>query len=325
MTELNSAGAWVHTNVMANGSLIATFDNDNNGAHFYLTDWLGTRRVQTNYIGAVENTWTSLPYGDALASSNNLDPTEQHFTGKERDTESGNDYFGARYYASTMGRFISPDWSAQVEPVPYAKLDNPQTLNLYSYVRNNPLAGVDADGHCPGMGPGEGSSECSHTEEIETGEIEKGEEAYVKEWVQPAQAQPLTQKQIDARVQAQKVALAKKLSARTRGEHSAADIAKGLGYHKTKGGNADFTMSPGLVTDLNNYDSLDPLFSNDDSKGNVHGCLFSCRVGIFSSPHTHEDDIHMDRANGSWMFPLGFILHLGGDIIPGWINGSTPF
>jgi hypothetical protein len=31
--------------------------------------------------------------------------------------------------------------------VPYSKLDNPQTLNLYGYMRNNPLAGVDADGH----------------------------------------------------------------------------------------------------------------------------------------------------------------------------------
>ena len=51
-------------------------------------------------------------------------------TGKERDTESGNDYFGARYYASSMGRFLSPDWSAKAEPVPYAKLDNPQSLNL---------------------------------------------------------------------------------------------------------------------------------------------------------------------------------------------------
>ena len=39
-------------------------------------------------------------------------------TGKERDTESGNDYFGARYYASSMGRFLSPDWSAKVEPGP---------------------------------------------------------------------------------------------------------------------------------------------------------------------------------------------------------------
>jgi RHS repeat-associated protein len=34
-------------------------------------------------------------------------------TGKERDSESGNDYFGARYYASTMGRFMSPDWAAK--------------------------------------------------------------------------------------------------------------------------------------------------------------------------------------------------------------------
>jgi len=70
-----------------------------------------------------------------------------HSTGKERDTESGNDYFGARYYASTMGRFLSPDWSTKAEPVPYAKLDDPQSLNLYAYVRNNPLTRVDADGH----------------------------------------------------------------------------------------------------------------------------------------------------------------------------------
>jgi hypothetical protein len=46
-----------------------------------------------------------------------------------------------------MGRFMSPDWSAQVEPVPYAKLDDPQSLNLYAYVRNNPLVGIDVDGH----------------------------------------------------------------------------------------------------------------------------------------------------------------------------------
>lgn len=74
------------------------------------------------------------------------------YTGKERDTESGNDYFGARYYASSLGRWLSPDWSAQEEPVPYAKLDDPQSLNLYAYVRNNPLTRVDADGHCDDPG-----------------------------------------------------------------------------------------------------------------------------------------------------------------------------
>jgi hypothetical protein len=46
-----------------------------------------------------------------------------------------------------MGRFMSPDWSAKVVPVPYAKLGDPQTLNLYTYVTNNPLARFDPDGH----------------------------------------------------------------------------------------------------------------------------------------------------------------------------------
>jgi RHS repeat-associated protein len=70
------------------------------------------------------------------------------FTGKERDTESGNDYFDARYYSSAVGRFMSPDWSAKTEPVPYSRLGNPQTLNLFAYVQNNPLTQFDPDGHC---------------------------------------------------------------------------------------------------------------------------------------------------------------------------------
>ncbi|MGC2635593.1 MAG: RHS repeat-associated core domain-containing protein [Acidobacteriaceae bacterium] len=70
------------------------------------------------------------------------------FTGKERDAESGNDDFGARYYASTMGRWMSPDWSTTPTAVPFADLTNPQTLNLYQYEGNNPLAKADKDGHC---------------------------------------------------------------------------------------------------------------------------------------------------------------------------------
>jgi RHS repeat-associated protein len=69
-------------------------------------------------------------------------------TGKERDQETGLDYFGARYYGSALGRFTSPDWSGSPEPVPYANLGDPQTLNLYAYVRDNPLSRSDPDGHC---------------------------------------------------------------------------------------------------------------------------------------------------------------------------------
>jgi RHS repeat-associated protein len=61
-------------------------------------------------------------------------------TQKERDIETGLDYFGARYYSSTQGRFTSADSLA-------GSRTNPQTLNLYSYTGNNPLRFVDPTGH----------------------------------------------------------------------------------------------------------------------------------------------------------------------------------
>jgi RHS repeat-associated protein len=139
--------AWQHTNVWTNDKLLATYDND--GLHFYFNDPLGTRRAQTDYAGVLQQTCQSLPYGNAETCGPT--PTEHLFTGKERDAESGNDYFGARYYGSSMGRFMSPDWSATADPVPYARMDNPQSLNLYAYVGNDPLSLVDRDGHCYGQ------------------------------------------------------------------------------------------------------------------------------------------------------------------------------
>jgi len=70
------------------------------------------------------------------------------FNGKERDTESGLDNFGARYDTSSLGRFMTPDWAAKPTAVPYAHYGNPQSLNLYSYVQNNPTTTGDPDGHC---------------------------------------------------------------------------------------------------------------------------------------------------------------------------------
>jgi RHS repeat-associated protein len=71
------------------------------------------------------------------------------FTGNERDSESGLDMFGARHYGSSLGRFMTPDWAAKPTNVPYANFGNPQSLNLYSYVENNPTTTGDPDGHCP--------------------------------------------------------------------------------------------------------------------------------------------------------------------------------
>jgi RHS repeat-associated protein len=93
-------------------------------------------------------TWSNSTSALGLRSLAVENRVRSRCTGKERDAESGNDYFGARYYASSMGRWMSPDWAAGAEAIPYADFSDPQSLNLYSYVRNNPLSKSDPDGHC---------------------------------------------------------------------------------------------------------------------------------------------------------------------------------
>jgi RHS repeat-associated protein len=66
----------------------------------------------------------------------------RQFTGKERDAESGLDYFGARYYGGALGRFSSPDPAGLLA----AKPGNPQSWNLYTYSMNSPLTNIDPDG-----------------------------------------------------------------------------------------------------------------------------------------------------------------------------------
>jgi hypothetical protein len=46
-----------------------------------------------------------------------------------------------------LGRFVTPDWAAKAVAVPYADFGNPQSLNLYTYGKNNPMTFSDPDGH----------------------------------------------------------------------------------------------------------------------------------------------------------------------------------
>jgi RHS repeat-associated protein len=116
------------------------------GTTYYLDDHLGTAQVELSSAGWPLWQGQFTPFGAELPDGS----TTMHykFTGKERDSESGLDFFGARYYASTVGRWMSPDWAAKPEAVPYSSLGDPQSLNLYQYVGNNPLSKADADGHC---------------------------------------------------------------------------------------------------------------------------------------------------------------------------------
>ncbi len=105
---------------------------------YYHGDHLGSARLMTNYDGYPTWSATYTPYGLELGQLATVN--HYKFTGKERDSESGLDNFGARYDSSQYGRFMTPDWSKNPESVPYADFSDPQSLNLYSYVRNNPLS-----------------------------------------------------------------------------------------------------------------------------------------------------------------------------------------
>jgi RHS repeat-associated protein len=134
-------------NVRFNGSPKPGF-----GIQWLLTDQLGTPRMVFDESGALANVKRHdyLPFGEELASGvggrsttqgYSGDNVRQKFTGQERDTETGLDYFGARYYASMQGRFTSPD-----EFLNSGRLESPQTWNRYTYVLNNPLAFTDPSG-----------------------------------------------------------------------------------------------------------------------------------------------------------------------------------
>jgi RHS repeat-associated protein len=145
IAETAASGSTTDEYIFFGGKRLARIDASANVV-YYVADHLGTSRIVTSSTGGILDQSDFYPFGGEriiTASSGNT----YKFTGKERDSESNLDNFGARYYASSMGRMMSPDWSAKVMPVPYAKLGNPQSLNLYAYVFNNPLSHNDPDGH----------------------------------------------------------------------------------------------------------------------------------------------------------------------------------
>lgn len=139
----------------ATGKLVAEYADvtpGSAGTNYVTPDHLNNTRVVSNSTGTVTSRHDYLPFGEeinpALVSSGrqnvstyNLGTIKQKYASKERDLETGLDYFGARYYSSALGRFTSPD-SPLVDQIP----ENPQSWNLYTYARNNPVRISDKNG-----------------------------------------------------------------------------------------------------------------------------------------------------------------------------------
>ena len=140
------------------GQLSAEYGAASDAGTKYLTaDVLGSTRLVTNGDGTVARNYDYLPFGGEIASGTaGRDgtfpadpypiaatlPDDFKFAGKERDAETGLDYFGARYYSSAQGRFVTSDKILAKKEW----LADPQRWNPYAYVRNNPLRYVDPNG-----------------------------------------------------------------------------------------------------------------------------------------------------------------------------------
>jgi RHS repeat-associated protein len=132
------------------GQRIAQSNPNSSTVNYYFADHLGSTRVVTDASGSPCFEADYLPYGmeNTPNSFTNSCSTNYKFTGYERDTETGNDYAFARYYSYSLERFLSPD------PLGGDGSD-PQSLNRYTYVLNNPVNQTDPMGLCP-----EGATQC---------------------------------------------------------------------------------------------------------------------------------------------------------------------
>ncbi len=149
LDETDLSGNLTGEYVFFGGARIARRDASGN-VFYYLADHLDSSRVMAE-IPAGGTTATLCydadfyPFGGERAYTNSCQQNYK-FTGKERDPESGLDNFEARYYGSSVGRFMSAD-----DPFVGWNLADPQSLNLYAYVQDNPINDVDPSGHCIGM------------------------------------------------------------------------------------------------------------------------------------------------------------------------------
>ena len=145
LSETDAAGNTLNDYVFFGGKRVALVPATGS-VLYYAEDLLGSSRVIVQADGTLCYDGDFTPYGGEKAYTSTC-AQNYKFEGKERDTETLNDDFGAREYSWRSGRWLSSDWSADPEAVPYADLTNPQTLNLYSMVADDPESFADLDGH----------------------------------------------------------------------------------------------------------------------------------------------------------------------------------
>lgn len=116
--------------------------------YYFHQDHLGGSALVTNEAGEIVAEYEYYPYGEGYSAMENDFGTDYKFTGQEEDEETGLYYYGARYYNPEVGRFMGQDPAVYDERL-FENLRNPQALNSYSYVLNNPIKYIDPNGEEP--------------------------------------------------------------------------------------------------------------------------------------------------------------------------------
>lgn len=146
LAESNLSGTMQELYVFFDGRRVARRDVSGGAVHYYFSDHLGSHGVVNATGGTCEQDIDCYPFGGVEQDYCGTVSQNYKFNGKERDSESELHNFGARYNASSLGRFMTPDCE-RATTVPYVVFGDPQSLNLYAYVRNHPVSRADADGH----------------------------------------------------------------------------------------------------------------------------------------------------------------------------------
>jgi RHS repeat-associated protein len=147
LTETDWSGTPTEEYVLFDGFRVARRNGTGNSVQYYFSDHLHSTNIIAGPTGAINRSSVYYPFGGEIVITGVSVANNYKFNGKERDAESGLDYFGARHYSSAIGRFMVPDWADKPTEVPYVNFGNPQSLNLYSFVENNPTNMGDPDGH----------------------------------------------------------------------------------------------------------------------------------------------------------------------------------
>jgi RHS repeat-associated protein len=155
LLRYSSGAVYLNLECSKNSSIACSFGPESERKAFWIDDLLfmfgdaryrtlpqvialDTPKDVTDWFGFVADVFKR--YGREVLSN---DPAIFQRLEKAQD-----DFFDARYFSGAQGRFTTPDWQTAPTPIPYSDLRDPQSLNLYSYVRNNPLSSLDANGHC---------------------------------------------------------------------------------------------------------------------------------------------------------------------------------